>query len=118
MFCVFTSTEYDDVEDDSGDEADDEGNNGEEQVTANRHHHHRHPMEAIPYPGTHVHRVPNPVLPETVTVLTTNEGCKVYVIGTAHFSENSQDDVSKVSECLCSEIFGIISLVQNFMKYV
>lgn len=35
-------------------------------------------------------------LPETVTLLQTEYGDKVYLIGTAHFSTNSQDDVSKV----------------------
>lgn len=35
-------------------------------------------------------------LPSTVTLLTTNAGSKVYLVGTAHFSEESQDDVSQV----------------------
>lgn len=35
-------------------------------------------------------------LPDTVTLLTTDAGAKVYLVGTAHFSENSQDDVSFV----------------------
>ena len=35
-------------------------------------------------------------LPDTVTLLTTHEGCKVYLVGTAHFSLESQNDVSKV----------------------
>ncbi|XP_055905504.1 traB domain-containing protein [Eupeodes corollae] len=35
-------------------------------------------------------------LPHTVTVLTTPFGSKVYLVGTAHFSEESQDDVSYV----------------------
>ncbi|XP_052864766.1 traB domain-containing protein [Anopheles cruzii] len=35
-------------------------------------------------------------LPETVTVLTTPDGAKVYLVGTAHFSESSQRDVSFV----------------------
>ena len=39
-------------------------------------------------------------LPETVTLLQTEEGDKVYLIGTAHFSASSQDDVSKVSTIL------------------
>jgi len=41
-------------------------------------------------------REANPSLPETVTYLETSWGSKVYVVGTAHFSEESQDDVSKV----------------------
>jgi len=35
-------------------------------------------------------------LPETVTVLTAQNGGKLYLIGTAHFSVESQNDVSKV----------------------
>ncbi|KAM7364742.1 uncharacterized protein ACRADG_001111 isoform 1-T4 [Cochliomyia hominivorax] len=35
-------------------------------------------------------------LPSTVTVLDTPFGSKVYLVGTAHFSEDSQDDVSFV----------------------
>ncbi|RUS77654.1 hypothetical protein EGW08_014577, partial [Elysia chlorotica] len=42
-------------------------------------------------------RVPVPIsdLPETVTLLE-KDGCLVYLVGTAHFSKESQDDVSKV----------------------
>lgn len=36
-------------------------------------------------------------LPPTVTVLNTPFGSRVYLVGTAHFSEDSQDDVSFVS---------------------
>lgn len=37
-------------------------------------------------------------LPETVTLLKNpNTGAKVYLVGTAHFSKESQDDVSLVS---------------------
>lgn len=36
-------------------------------------------------------------LPPTVTLLETPFGSKVYLVGTAHFSEESQDDVSYVS---------------------
>lgn len=35
-------------------------------------------------------------LPETVSILTTPYGSKVYLVGTAHFSQESQDDVSLV----------------------
>ena len=35
-------------------------------------------------------------LPPTVTVLSNEYGSKVYVVGTAHFSKESQDDVSLV----------------------
>jgi hypothetical protein len=36
-------------------------------------------------------------LPQTVSLLTTPDGGKVYVVGTAHFSMESQEDVAKVS---------------------
>lgn len=39
-------------------------------------------------------------LPSTVTILDTPFGSKVYLVGTAHFSEESQDDVSYVSTAL------------------
>ncbi|XP_033105618.1 traB domain-containing protein-like [Anneissia japonica] len=45
-------------------------------------------------------RQQNPVLPKTVTVLETEEGAKVYLIGTAHFSMESQDDVAKTIEAV------------------
>ncbi|KAL8559166.1 hypothetical protein ACOMHN_048413 [Nucella lapillus] len=41
-------------------------------------------------------RESNPVLPDTVTALEAAEGCKVYVVGTAHFSTESQEDVSNM----------------------
>ena len=46
----------------------------------------------------------SPDLPATVTKLETAEGCKVYLVGTAHFSKESQDDVEKV--CLVCFIQG------------
>lgn len=36
-------------------------------------------------------------LPSTVTVLDAPDGGKVYLVGTAHFSIQSQEDVSRVS---------------------
>lgn len=36
-------------------------------------------------------------LPNTVTLLRTEDGGKCYLVGTAHFSIESQNDVSKVS---------------------
>lgn len=39
-------------------------------------------------------------LPETVTLLTAPNGGKLYLVGTAHFSVESQNDVSKVSMCV------------------
>lgn len=38
----------------------------------------------------------NPVLPETVTRLSTPEGSIVYLVGTAHFSDSSKNDVATV----------------------
>ncbi|XP_064473461.1 traB domain-containing protein-like isoform X2 [Ornithodoros turicata] len=40
-------------------------------------------------------RKAEPQLPSTVTVLKTNEGSVVYLVGTAHFSLESQEDVAK-----------------------
>ncbi|KAH3893195.1 hypothetical protein DPMN_017339 [Dreissena polymorpha] len=42
----------------------------------------------------------NPDLPETVTLLETSWGSKVYLVGTAHFSAESQEDVAKVTEII------------------
>ena len=53
-------------------------------------------MQDVPYPSSYVQRIANPELPETVSVLRTPDGGTVYVVGTAHFSENSQEDVAKV----------------------
>lgn len=46
-------------------------------------------------------------LPDTVTLLTTPEGGKLYLIGTAHFSVESQDDVSTVITINCTLILMI-----------
>lgn len=40
-------------------------------------------------------------LPHTITILTTPQGSKVYLVGTAHFSRESQDDVSLVCNDDC-----------------
>ncbi|CAH0728839.1 unnamed protein product, partial [Brenthis ino] len=40
-------------------------------------------------------------LPSTVTVLDAPDGGKVYLVGTAHFSLESQEDVSKVIQKVC-----------------
>lgn len=47
-------------------------------------------------------RPSNPVgnLPETVTVLETDYGSKVYLVGTAHFSLESQEDVAKTIQAV------------------
>ncbi|XP_057318794.1 traB domain-containing protein isoform X2 [Microplitis mediator] len=39
-------------------------------------------------------------LPETVSLLTTPDGGKVYLVGTAHFSEESQNDVSMIIQAV------------------
>ena len=43
-------------------------------------------------------------LPETCTLLTTNKGAKVFLIGTAHFSKESQTDVSQVMRAVQPDI--------------
>lgn len=42
-------------------------------------------------------RQSSPELPETVTQLTAADGSILYLVGTAHFSDNSKNDVSMVS---------------------
>lgn len=41
-----------------------------------------------------------PHLPRTVTELVAEDGSRVYVVGTAHFSDDSKKDVVKVSRPL------------------
>lgn len=53
-------------------------------------------------------------LPPTVTVLDTPFGSKVYLVGTAHFSEDSQDDVSFVS----SKLYRTIKEKSNLIYYI
>ncbi|XP_064632305.1 traB domain-containing protein-like isoform X2 [Lineus longissimus] len=48
------------------------------------------------YPSQRIRRSSNPDVPDTTVVLDTEEGGKVYVVGTAHFSEESQNDVVKL----------------------
>ncbi|XP_014483603.1 PREDICTED: traB domain-containing protein isoform X2 [Dinoponera quadriceps] len=63
-------------------------------------------------------------LPETVTLLTTPDGGKLYLIGTAHFSVESQNDVSKIIQAvqphiivveLCKARVGILQLDEEAM---
>ncbi|XP_070157868.1 traB domain-containing protein isoform X3 [Polyergus mexicanus] len=63
-------------------------------------------------------------LPETVTLLTTPDGGKLYLVGTAHFSVESQNDVSKVIQAvqphivvveLCRARVGILQLDEEAM---
>ena len=44
-------------------------------------------------------RSENIQLPDTVTKLMTPYRSTVYIVGTAHFSESSQEDVRKVEYC-------------------
>ncbi len=63
----------------------------------------------VPFPGVYVTRDPNPELPRTVTHLTTPAGSDVYIVGTAHFSQSSQEDVAKVRcrRLSCAVCWGI-----------
>jgi len=55
------------------------------------------PRELL-YPSLHIERSLEELsdLPSTVELLSTQDGCRVYLVGTAHFSESSQQDVIKV----------------------
>lgn len=44
-------------------------------------------------------------LPETVTLLTTPDGGKLYLVGTAHFSLQSINDVSMVNSTLYNFVY-------------
>lgn len=50
-------------------------------------------------------RQERPNLPRTVTELVAEDGSRVYVVGTAHFSDDSKKDVAKVRpvsrHCCC-----------------
>ena len=58
-------------------------------------------------------RSSSPDLPSTVVKLETAEGCKVYLVGTAHFSKESQDDVAKVC---CQYYFTLIDAIVCIIK--
>lgn len=49
-------------------------------------------------------RSSSPELPETVSKLETPDGCKVYLVGTAHFSKESQDDVEKTIQAVQPDV--------------
>jgi len=57
--------------------------------------------DEVPYPSARMVRSSEVLsdLPSTVEVLRTHDGCRVYLVGTAHFSESSQQDVTKVRVC-------------------
>ena len=71
--------------------------------------HSQYPDE-VPYPSARLERSSQELadLPSTVEVLSTHDGCRVYLVGTAHFSESSQQDVTKVCFCwscnLCNSV--------------
>ncbi|KAK2145932.1 hypothetical protein LSH36_646g01023 [Paralvinella palmiformis] len=99
-----------DIEEEGSCEEDDHGNSGDESD-----------LEDNPEQPTveRVSRSANPELPDTVTVLKADNGAKVYIVGTAHFSKNSQDDVAKTIQLtqpdvvvveLCSSRVGILQL--------
>lgn len=89
---------------------DDHGNSGDESDLDDN------PELASAEPLT---RLAKSELPDTVTILDAENGAKVYIVGTAHFSKNSQDDVAKTIELtqpdvvvveLCSSRVGILQL--------
>ena len=53
-------------------------------------------------------------LPENVTQYTSKSGAQVYIVGTAHFSEASQNDVSKTIEVLNPDVV-MVELCQSRM---
>ncbi|XP_070558270.1 traB domain-containing protein-like [Ptychodera flava] len=64
-------------------------------------------------------RQSDPDLPETVTELNTLNGSKVYIVGTAHFSESSQQDVATTIESVQPDVV-LIELCEsrlNVLQY-
>jgi len=64
------------------------------------------------YPSAHMRRRSSEVLsdlPSTVEVLSTDDGCRVYLVGTAHFSESSQQDVTKVC-WTCVDLYVLVAI--------
>jgi hypothetical protein len=58
-----------------------------------------------------------PNLPRTVTQLVAEDGSRVYVVGTAHFSDDSKRDVAKVSTVssgchLSTDLYSRAALLQ------
>ncbi|XP_019701255.2 traB domain-containing protein isoform X2 [Harpegnathos saltator] len=104
--------------DSSDKEVIDEQKNNESNINSCTHNKESHAVDEIPgikeYDPTIDDR-----LPETVTLLTTPDGGKLYLIGTAHFSIESQNDVSKIIQAvqphivvveLCKARVGILQL--------
>ena len=54
-------------------------------------------------------------LPETVTLLTTPWGGKLYLVGTAHFSVESQNDVATVNKLhfTCTEYIRYFRILKD-----
>ena len=63
-------------------------------------------------------------LPETCTVLTTNRGGKVFLVGTAHFSKESQNDVVTVVQGVQPDVVVLelcksrTNILQNSVKFI
>ncbi|XP_074661798.1 uncharacterized protein LOC141914472 [Tubulanus polymorphus] len=100
------NSDEDDAE--SGDESDIEDNDQQDSAMD-----HLFPSQRA------IERPEYPNLPDTVTTLETADGSKVYIVGTAHFSEESQADVAQtIQECkpdivmveLCPGRVSILSL--------
>ncbi|XP_035676589.1 traB domain-containing protein-like isoform X2 [Branchiostoma floridae] len=89
------SNEDDDEEDDDDLDLDDEGD-GDYDTDVEDNEEEEAPVLRQRKPVTN--------LPETVTTLDTEDGGKVYVIGTAHFSEESQQDVIKTIESVQPDV--------------
>lgn len=65
----------------------------------------------------------NENLPETVTLLKMPNGCNVYLVGTAHFSEKSQEDVANVirnvrPKTVVVEVGHDVNLIKLFQKHI
>lgn len=56
-------------------------------------------------------------LPHTVTLLRTPSGARVYLVGTGHFSVESQNDVSKVTYFLNIDSFCCLFYVRSHKCY-
>ncbi|KAG1702086.1 TraB domain-containing protein [Nymphon striatum] len=57
----------------------------------------------------------NPELPSTVTKLMTKDGAPVYIVGTAHFSIESQEDVSKTIRQVLPDVI-VLELCKSRMS--
>ena len=80
-------SEEEDLEEDDDPESDDEDEDDEHEIPTLPTFHHMRSRRI---------NLDNLKLPETCTVLTTNRGGKVFLVGTAHFSKESQNDVVTV----------------------